>query len=544
MTLVRAASRRLPSAFPWLVIAICCGIPLAWLFGELLTNADVWRAAMPDAFRVRLIARTFGLDGLAATLATGVAVPVALATARPRLRWLWLLLPVPLLMPSLVLTYGWKQLFAAHGSEPMPQSFADVTRCVIALASWLWPAPAMLVAFAVRRIDGNVLLQARLDGAVGRTVARLLAGPILLGWTLALLLAFQEFAVFEPTGISVIATEVRSVFETGASLDGAWTPMPSLAGRTSTTLVRNAAGVPVARVGPAAKHASGQGPRTAAALAVMLPVYALTAVLLVALAGVGRSLDDTAGDAAPDGGWRPPATLGVCAAIVAIACVALPIGAMLATMRARFDPLAIFREYEPQLVGSTSLALATASVATLVGVAASIRRPARPLVWLAVAGFLIGGQWAAIALIHAFNRPWLFWAYDSPAIAIVAYLCRFVWIALAAAAFTWSTNVRWLRDLAATDGADAWRTWLDVIAPTTWPLLAGGVLLVFTLSLTEVPATTLLQPADTLVPMLMTWAHILNYDAMIEASVLLAGIVLTLGAIAAGLVRSAMRRTQ
>src|SRR5438046_3995801 len=29
-------------------------------------------------------------------------------------------------------------------------------------------------------------------------------------------LAFQEFSVYEPTGISVVATEVRMVFETGA----------------------------------------------------------------------------------------------------------------------------------------------------------------------------------------------------------------------------------------------------------------------------------------------------------------------------------------
>ena len=31
-----------------------------------------------------------------------------------------------------------------------------------------------------------------------------------------MVLASQEFAVYEPTGISVVATEVRMVFETGA----------------------------------------------------------------------------------------------------------------------------------------------------------------------------------------------------------------------------------------------------------------------------------------------------------------------------------------
>jgi ABC-type spermidine/putrescine transport system permease subunit II len=106
---------------------------------------------------------------------------------------------------------------------------------------------------------------------------------------------------------------------------------------------------------------------------------------------------------------------------------------------------------------------------------------------------------------------------------------------------TWSPGTRWLRDLAATDGAGRWATWRFVIAPLAWPLFAGATVLMFTLSLTEVPATTLLQPAQTLVPMLMTWAHILNYDPMIEASLLLAIFVLLAGVAVAWLARMGAR---
>src|SRR5690606_24177635 len=117
--------------------------------------------------------------------------PVAAVLGLSRAGWtrlLWVILPVPLLLPSLVLTYGWTQAHGLLGDIPMPQSPGDVARCVIALASWVWPVPALVVAVALRQVDANLLLSARLDGAAGRILVRLAAGPVVVGWLAAMLL--------------------------------------------------------------------------------------------------------------------------------------------------------------------------------------------------------------------------------------------------------------------------------------------------------------------------------------------------------------------
>jgi DNA-binding beta-propeller fold protein YncE len=91
-----------------------------------------------------------------------------------------------------------------------------------------------------------------------------------------------------------------------------------------------------------------------------------------------------------------------------------------------------------------------------------------------------------------------------------------------------------LRELAAVDGANAWQTTRYVIWPLAWPILGAAAMFITILSLSEVPATVLISPQrpQMLVPMLMTWVHMLRYDAMIEASLLMAGLVIVLGAIA------------
>jgi ABC-type Fe3+ transport system permease subunit len=506
---------RLISALGWLVLLTCCGVPLAWLGGQLIANPGLLIDAWPDAFRWRLIGRTFLYTALAATLATLIAVPVAATLGLSRYwwtRWLWWASAVPLLMPSLVVTYGWKQLHASLGGEPMPQSFADVARCIVALTSLLWPVPALVLALTLRRLDRDLLSYARLDGATGRTVIRLLAAPALVGWLGAMLLALQEFAVFEPTGISVIATEARAVFETGASLDQGWSML---------------SGHPT------------QAQRMGAALATMLPSLLLTLCLAMVGWRVARRLSADQ-DLSTGQGPSPLATPwwvdGLAMAVVLLG-VGLPLGAMVASLRTSFDPARIANAYAPQLVGSMSLALAAAGVGGGLAVVASLVPLSSRAMGLAVASFLVGGQWTAIALIVAFNRPWLVDVYDGPAMPVIAYVGRFGFIALAAAAVTWSAGTRWLRELAHTDGSGRWATWRYVVAPLAWPVLACAIVLVFSLSLTEVPATTLLQPAQTLVPMLMTWAHILNYDAMIEASLLLAGAVIVASVGAVGLIR-------
>ena len=83
-------------------------------------------------------------------------------------------------------------------------------------AAWLWPVPAaLLIGSSLRRMDTTVQQQALLDGALRRITFRQLSGPIIASVAIVTILATQEFSVYEKPGISVVATEVRMVFDSG-----------------------------------------------------------------------------------------------------------------------------------------------------------------------------------------------------------------------------------------------------------------------------------------------------------------------------------------
>ena len=201
------------------------------------------------------------------------------------------------------------------------------------------------------------------------------------------------------------------------------------------------------------------------------------------------------------------------------------------SLKRPLDPLRMWKEFSPQIVGTIDIAVVSGSVALALALAASPRIAIRGLLLSALVSFLLGGQILAIALIRMYNRPWLDWVYDEWPIVVMAYIGRFGWIVLAAAAVTGSAAWRQIRDMAAIDGADSMQTARYVIWPLAWPILGASAFFVLILSLSEVPATVLLSPQrpQMLMPMLMTWVHMLRYDAMIEASLILAGIVVILG---------------
>jgi ABC-type Fe3+ transport system permease subunit len=89
--------------------------------------------------------------------------------------------------------------------------------------------------------------------------------------------------------------------------------------------------------------------------------------------------------------------------------------------------------------------------------------------------------------------------------------------------------------MAGVDGASAAQAAWHVIIKMAWPTLLAAGVLTAALTLAEVPATALLTPPS-LVPMLLTWVHMQRYGPMLEASLLMAAVVIALGWTAAGLV--------
>lgn len=522
-------SALLTAAPATLIAIICCLFPLLWMLIAIIANPQVRTELRMTQFRAGLLERTLLYNGIAAFLATLMGLPAGLCLGRGRgwlSRILWIILPAALLMPSLSYAYGWSQFVrlsrpflrwiaqytALHFGEQhaviitfIPGGWADIFRCIWSLAAWLWAVPAGLLGLALRRLDPNLQQQALLDGALYRITFRQLLGTIIASLAIVTVLATQEFAVYEPTGISVVATEVRMVFDTGAMSS----PDNSIAGTVSQ--------------GAGAKSPD-QPARAAAAVATDLPLLAITILLsLLAIYGASRVTET---DTIAVGAWPrsldAPLWVALLAALLVILNIGLPVWSLVASLREPFSIPYMWTEFGPQVSGAITVAAYSALIASLAAFSAS-GRWVPGLIALAGASFLVGGQLLAIALIRIYNRPWLDWAYNAWPVPVIAYVGRFGWLSLAAARGTHTRPWQELRDMASIDGASTFRAALQIIWPLAWPTLLAGALLVGALSLTEVPATVLLFPQrpQVLTPMLMTWVHMARFDPMIQASLLM-----------------------
>ncbi len=520
---MRSSFLSLPSR---LLIAVCCGIPLGWIVYVVALHpaasiGDIWLTP----FRWRLLGRTLAYNGLAAVIALLLGIPVGWQLGRGRgvrMPFLWLLVPTALFMPSLAFAYGWSQV--VRGGDPIfrrlgitffPGSISDIARCVWTLASWLWAVPACVIGLSLRRMDANVQQQALLDGGLKRVLLRQMLGPICISVAAVTVLATQEFSVYEPTGISVVATEVRMVFDTGAF--------------SSIANPINAPGI----TSSAAPMSPDQPRRAAAAVATTLPLMAVTFALAGAIALAGRRFNEDA-DAIAVEDWpailNAPLWTAVATLLVIAVNILLPIAALVGSLRIPFSPVRIIEEFAPPVTGSAIVALCTLAVAVVITLSASAAlKPARWSLIAAIASFLIGGQLVAIALIRAFNPNALRWVFDSWVISAIVYIARFGWLSLLASRVTFGRRWRELRELASLDGASPFQTASQLIWPLAWPTLAAGAILVGALSMTEVPATVLLSPQhpQVLTPLLMGWVHLMRSDPMIEAALLM--IALTIG---------------
>lgn len=499
------------------LVLLCCGLPLAWLAGTVLGHPAVLKDVGLSSFRWALLARTLLYNAGAGVLATFLALPVALVLGRGPCwlrRALWFVVPASLLMPSLAYAYGWAQFVRL--TRPMwdvlgigfdPAGLADVVRCIWTLAAWLWPIPAAIIGIALQRMDTNVQQQATMDGALWRITLRQLLGPIIASLAIVTLLAAQEFAVYEPTGISVVATEIRMVFETGA-FSGLANPM-------------------IGPVGSAPMP--DQAGRAAAAIATAVPL--LVVMLLLAGLAAWKSARMGEADELSLYTWprvlRAPTWAAVASVLLVLVTLGVPVIALIASLRIPFSTQRVWTEFGPEVTGSLIVAAIAAMVALVLGFSSAVRWTPGVLV-VSGLSFLVGGQLLAIAFIRIWNRPGLSWAYDAFPVPVLAYMGRFGWIALAAVRGTWSTRWRELRAMAAVDGATPLGAAVAVVWPMAWPAILAAALLVGALSMTEVPATVLLRPQcpEVLTPMLMTWVHMTRYDPMIEASLLMMGMVL------------------
>ena len=312
-----------------------------------------------------------------------------------------------------------------------------------------------------------------------------------------MMLAAQEFAVYEPTGVQVVATEVRMVFATGAFSSA-----------------------------PVSGANQDQRPPRMLTAAPLLLITALLALLAAKAAG-----RFSIGAIVHFADWPPvldaPIWIALVAAGLLLLTVGVPIAALIASLRQLDSPAVLSNEFGGPLAGSGLLFIIVALLAALIALSASAFWT-RGLLTVATLSFLAGGEILAIALIRIFDRPTFAWVYEAWLLPVLAYLGRFACIALLAARSTWSPAWREIRIQAAHDGAGAMLIARRMIWPLAWPLFAAAALLAGILSLGEVDATATLvtQHPSVMTTVLLTMANASRSNRLAEGSLLAVGLVL------------------
>ncbi len=511
----------LPRLLLWLIVGLTAGVPVLWAATVVAQTPKVVIAGVWDERMAILFARTVSFATLSAIGALAIAWPVAIAMGRtphPIARALWMIVPLPLLLPTMVTGYGWGQLMELLSIHPMPQSWVDIARCIFILSAWLFPIPAVAIAMTLRRIDQSLLEQACIDGVLARLMGRRMVAPAIFSFAICIVLAMQEFSIFESPGISVMATEIRMIFETG-QLSSKQNPIATLVG-----------GVGVA-------SASDLSQRAALSLAAGAPVIALTILLAIAATWAFRRMkpDETIELSHPPARLRAGWGWIAVAWVIVLLVVGLPVGAMFASLDKPLVVSNVLSALAPQLCWSIGIAICSGLMGIAIACLAAMVKPRLTIV-LALVSFLIGGQFTAIAMLRIFSiSDFGIHILDWNIPVILAHVARFAWIALLAGASLHAENWGFYRRMAEVDGASRGQIFRQVIVGMGWPVLMLAGVLIGSLSLTEVPATALLVPPS-LVPMLLSWVHTQSYGPMLEASLMLCGIVLILGWCAAACV--------
>ena len=518
MTQNRSNNRLPTTGRSWLgttIVALVASISIlplaAWIVVtvlDLVAQSGFAQVLPWDAAGWWLLAKTLLLAGAASVVSALIGLAPAIAIARGSKVFAGLVIclaAICVLTPSIVHSYAWSQCLRLLGITPFPASAGDIFRCVWTQGCWLWGIFAVLVGLAARRLDPEISAAAHLDGGRLRVLIGSLRGTMACVCGIILLLCAAEFAVFEQTGIRVIATEARIAYDTGL------------------------------RPGQASSPRITQDGRAALAIATVIPLaIALILLLSMTLTAIGRGHWQLAESAAPKAAF---AKHGIAAAAAMIVSVLVPLVALVASLSSLelLYPTRMLAIFAPQLAGTLFIGFTVFIVAALLAAAGAIAHP-RAVYAAAIASltvFTLGGLVLAIAQLQVWiNVPAI---SDSFPIVLFAHLARLAWIPLLAGRWLHTSGWQNLRDGAAVDGASTWQTLVGVLLPIGWPILASAAACTALLAMTEVPANLILanQNPPMLTPMLMTWVHMLRYDDMIVGSLLLTFIAVVLGGSAA-----------
>jgi ABC-type Fe3+ transport system permease subunit len=282
-----------------------------------------------------------------------------------------------------------------------------------------------------------------------------------------------------------------------------------------------------------------QPERLARAAWVSMPLVMMCVLIALVSSWLARRSRIDVGDDEPRGAWGMRGWMRACAIVLSMGS---SIGTLLLLARQHsgaFSATDAWRAFGPHVLTSVWHTAMAAGIAALL-LAAGLLVRGGWVVLASIGAFLVGGQWIALVWIRMLSSVdgWFFeWMYDTPGAWVMGMLSRFGWIVMAVSMLSWREGGMRLREMARADGASRDETMYWVTGPMTAGAAAAGLLIFAALAMTEVPATVLLQPSGSLVPLMMGWVHIQRYDPLIEVGIVLGGLVLLLGLMSGWLLR-------
>ena len=432
-----------------------------------------YQAAFLDGRQIRLLINSARIAGGAALLATAIGAPLGFLLARAPIRArsaVRLGLAVPVVIPTYALALSWVFMAGgagvatrAFGSDAIARLTYSPTGVAVVLALALYPISMLATEAASRRIESRLEEAALLVAPATRVLARitvpLLWPSIASSALLTFVLALSDYAVPNLLRQRVFTTEVFTAF---------------------------AALYDVSR-----------------ATALALPLLAAAAVVGYFVASLGAGVLDT-GRASGLIGVRLGRLGPLAAAVIALvfgAGVVLPI----ASLAVEAGSVAAIRQGLDRSGAAVVESLMLSSVAATLSVAVALvlghrraratRQGARAADASLIALFAMPGTIVGVALIAFWNRPgWSGVVYGTSAMIAIAYLARFLPVAILVVGAGVRRVPRSSEEAAALSGAGWIRTLWHIVVPQIGGTLAVAWVLVFVLAFGEVGASILVAP--------------------------------------------------
>jgi ABC-type Fe3+ transport system permease subunit len=458
--------------------------PLATLLVALRHGPPGWEAIGVGPRLGAIFVRTVWIAAGTAVLATLLALPAIYAAVHVRRESARRLLAgvtiLPLLAPPCVFAYAWMLISSESGRGGRTLAAlgfnaeqAGPLRAIVAMSTWLWPIPALLVSAAYLHGGEAAARMARLDAGAWRAFARAglpaVRGALVAGLAIVFLLTLTEGTipplVLTRTWPSEMAPEVLDAALYGSAAAAiAWRSWPML-------LTVAMAGI-----------ASWPG-----------------------LRGVRGALESDAGADLGTGASR--GRMAMIAAVLFTVCLTcLPIAVFVGeTYAARLDfgeslgrVLVLYAsEWRASLIvaglaGAAAVVLATVAVRVEHGRNTLLRA----VLGAAIVTAVLPPELTAQLLVQLFNRPgWPGWLYDeTPTVWLLGLVARFAIVPMSIA---WFASRRVPVDLirqARSDGADEATLVTRIARPYVWRPALAGALVFACLSLSEVSASLILIP--------------------------------------------------